>query len=94
MISALPTTIAKKLSHVLYSKLLQDCFAELTFPVIHSKARIYQYVGDEAVITWSKKDGFTNYNCIKMYFEFNRQLQKKKGISFPVMAFFLNLKLL
>jgi adenylate cyclase len=72
------TTIAEKLSHVLYSKLLQDCFAELTFPVINSKARIYQYVGDEAVITWSKKDGFTNSNCIKMYFEFNRQLQKKK----------------
>ena len=72
------TTIAERLSHVLYSKLLQDCFAELTIPVIHSKALIYQYVGDEAVITWNKKDGFTNSNCIKLYFEFNQQLQNKK----------------
>jgi adenylate cyclase len=37
-----------------YSKLIQECFAELTDPVLQIKGQIYHYVGDEAVITWEK----------------------------------------
>jgi adenylate cyclase len=73
------TTIAEKLNHILYSKLIQDCFSELTVPVINHKAEIYQYVGDEAVITWGKDNGLNNANCVNFYFSFINRLEDKRG---------------
>lgn len=72
------TSIAEKLSHVLYSKLIQDCFAELTDPVLDCKGQIYQYVGDEVVITWKKEDGLNNANCLNFYYDFINRLESKK----------------
>jgi adenylate cyclase len=72
------TSIAEKLSHVLYSKLIQDCFSELTDPVLDCKGQIYQYVGDEVVITWKKEDGLNNANCLNFYYDFINRLESKK----------------
>jgi adenylate cyclase len=72
------TTIAEKLSHVRYSQLIQECFAELTNPVLEYKAQIYQYVGDEAVITWEKDDGLNKMNCLRFYYDYIERLEKKR----------------
>lgn len=72
------TTIAEKLSHVRYSQLIQECFAELTHPVLKFKGHIYQYVGDEAVITWEKDQGLENINCIKFYYDYIDRLEQMK----------------
>ena len=72
------TSIAEKLSHVLYSRMIQDCFSELTVPVIDYKAEIYQYVGDEAVITWKEENGLSNANCINFYFSYINRLESKR----------------
>jgi len=72
------TSIAEKLSHVIYSRMIQDCFSELTVPVIDYKAEIYQYVGDEAVITWGEENGLDNANCVNFYFSYMNRLESKK----------------
>ena len=72
------TSIAEKLSHTLYSRLIQDCFSELTEPVISNKGQIYQYAGDEAVITWPKADGVNNCNCINLFYDFINRLENSK----------------
>ena len=47
------TTIAEKLGHLSYSNFIKDCFYDLA--VVHNYgAQIYQYVGDEAVLTWER----------------------------------------
>jgi adenylate cyclase len=73
------TTIAEKLSHVLYSQLIQECFSELTEPLLKYKGQIYQYVGDEAVITWDKNQGIENTNCIQFYYDYIDRLMQKKN---------------
>jgi len=70
------TTIAEKLGHIQVSRLIQDCFTDLTI-VRDYKAEIYQYVGDEAVLSWSLANGLENLNCIKAYFEFQNLLEKR-----------------
>ena len=72
------TTIAENLSHLLYSKFVQDCFAELTDPILDRKGQIYQYVGDEAVITWEKEDGLQDSNCLTFYYDFIDRLERKR----------------
>lgn len=72
------TTIAEKMGHNLYSRLIQDCFYELTDIVIEHKAEIYQYVGDEVVLTWKVKDGIESLNCIKFYYAYCNRLIARK----------------
>src|SRR5207247_8281264 len=46
------TTIAERLGHVRFYKLLNELFQEISRPVLQTKAEIYQYVGHEIVLTW------------------------------------------
>jgi len=73
------TSIAERMGHNLYSRLIQDCFHELTDIVIAHKAEIYQYVGDEVVLTWKVKDGLDKLNCIQFYFKYCQRLLDRKS---------------
>lgn len=68
------TQHAERLGHIEYSKLIQDCFNDLSI-VAKFDADIYQYVGDEVVLTWKLKDGLKNQNCLQAYFSFKKQLE-------------------
>jgi adenylate cyclase len=46
--------------------------------VVENEADIYQYVGDEVILTWPLKIGLRNQNCINAYFNFKEQLGKRK----------------
>lgn len=70
------TTIAEQLGHVRFYALLNDLFHEISFPVLQTKAEIYQYVGDEVVLTWEVEDGLENSNCLKTFFMFQERLEK------------------
>ena len=71
------TPLAERLGHVEYSKLIQDCFNDLGIAVTND-AQIYQYVGDEAVLTWKMEDGLKNQNCLTTFYQFKKHLESKK----------------
>ena len=68
------TTIAEQLGHVRFYSLLNELFHEISQPVLQTKAEIYQYIGDEVVLTWSVKHGLENSNCLKAFFMFQESL--------------------
>ncbi|UCH64931.1 MAG: adenylate/guanylate cyclase domain-containing protein [Ignavibacterium sp.] len=70
------TSIAEKIGHTKYFKLLKDFFADITSPIIESRGEIYQYVGDEVVICWSLKNGIKDANCIKCYFNIKNKIDE------------------
>ena len=70
------TTIAETLGHLKYSQFIQDCFYFLNRTVGKYDAEIYQYVGDEAVLTWRLKKGLKKLNCLHLFFEFKKRLNK------------------
>jgi adenylate cyclase len=72
------TTYAEKLGHIKYSMLIQDCFYELNKIIFDYDAEIYQYVGDEAVITWKIDIGLKNLNALLFFFKFDRILKERK----------------
>lgn len=71
------TTYAEKLGHLKYSQLIQDCFYDLTDIVLTHDAKIYQYVGDEVVLTWDLDSGINQGNCLKTFFAYDALLQSK-----------------
>lgn len=62
------TTIAEELGHVQYFELLNDFFRDIAEPISKNKGQIYQYVGDEVVVSWPLEDGLSNANCLQCFF--------------------------
>ncbi|WP_296317914.1 adenylate/guanylate cyclase domain-containing protein, partial [Winogradskyella sp. UBA3174] len=50
-----------------------DLFADVTNTILNNEGEIYQYVGDEIVISWSMKKGVRKANCLNCF----TQIQKK-----------------
>jgi len=71
------TSIAEGLGHEKYSRFIKDCFHELTYAVIQTKAKVYQYVGDEVVLYWNVREGIKNSNCIRVFYLFLESLDKR-----------------
>jgi len=74
------TTIAEELGHYKYSAFIQECFYDLNVVVNKHYAEIYQYVGDEAVLSWPFKNGIKNNNCLALFYHFEERLSKRKNI--------------
>ena len=68
------TTIAEQLGHVRFYTLLNELFHEISQPVLETRSEIYQYIGDEVVLTWQVEDGLENSNCLNTFFLFRESL--------------------
>lgn len=64
------TTIAEQLGTIQYSRFVQDAFRDFTAVIEAHQPEVYQYVGDEVVLTWLPDKGLMNFNCIKACFVF------------------------
>ncbi len=62
------TLIAEKLGHKKYHEFLDDFFFDITPAIVESRGEIYQYVGDEVVVTWSKRRDTVPADSIYCYF--------------------------
>lgn len=69
------TGIAEELGHLKYSHFLQDVFKLLTDVVIDKKAEIYQFVGDEVVLTWPSYLGYQDNNALQFFYGFQAVLE-------------------
>jgi len=71
------TTIAEKLGEQRYFNFLKDIFLHSTASILDAKGEIYQYVGDEIVISWKMREGVDNDNCLNCFFEIQEALRLK-----------------
>jgi len=71
------TTIAEKLGEQRYFKFLKDIFQHSTASILDAKGEIYQYVGDEIIISWKMHEGVDNANCLNCFFEIQEALRLK-----------------
>lgn len=71
------TTIAERLGEVRYFNFIKDVFKDATSPIIYAKGEIYQYVGDEIVISWKLDNGIRDANCINCFFEIQSKLLQR-----------------
>lgn len=72
------TSIAEKLGMYQYSYLLKDCFSDFSI-VDKYNAQIYQYVGDEVVITWPISEAKNYRRFLQAFFAFKNVLEKKRS---------------
>ena len=71
------TTIAEKLGHAQYSLFIKDCFQILTEYIYQYDAALYQFVGDEAVLSWKTSTAIKTLDPLHLYFDFSDHLKKE-----------------
>jgi adenylate cyclase len=62
------TALAERLGSATYFELLRRFVDDLTDPVLDTEGEIYQYAGDEVVITWPLERGVRSANCVRCFF--------------------------
>ena len=73
------TQIAERLGNQLYHEFLKDFFAHTTNAIIFNKGQIYQYVGDEVVISWPIENKDENSRCITCFFDMKKSIEKRSA---------------
>jgi len=73
------TTLAEKLGHLRFSSLIQEIFNEVNKVAEKYHAQIYNYVGDEVILTWPESEGVKNENCVRMVFDFLQRIELRSG---------------
>ncbi len=69
------TTIAEKIGNEQYFNLLKDLFSDITDTILNKEGEIYQYVGDEIVISWPIHRGARHANCLHCFIEIKENLK-------------------
>lgn len=62
------TSIAEAMGAAGYYEFLAECYRDIAEPIVQSRGQIYQYVGDEVVVTWPGREGLTHGRCLDCYF--------------------------
>ena len=62
------TGIAEQLGEAKYFNFLKDFFRDIAPAILHTYGEVYQYVGDEVVVTWKMKRGLKNANALRCFY--------------------------
>ena len=72
------TAIAAQLGPLRFNDFKNDFFHDIAEPVLATRGRIYQYVGDEAVVTWTTERGLRQGNCLRCVFLVPERIHEQK----------------
>ncbi len=74
------TAIAEKLGERQYFNFLKEVFKDITPSILNTQGEIYQYVGDEVVISWTARTAMSNNNAVRCFFDIQSSLLNKREI--------------
>lgn len=70
------TDIAEEMGELEFSHFLQDYFYDISEPIARYFGRVYQYVGDEVVVTWPLKKGLRYAVSARCFFAIQKQIRR------------------
>lgn len=73
------TTFAEKLGHERYSYFIQDCFKCVSNSLLATHGRVYQFVGDEVIITWDAKKQKNFKGAVDFFCLYEEALNKRRA---------------
>ncbi|NNM04311.1 MAG: adenylate/guanylate cyclase domain-containing protein [Gemmatimonadetes bacterium] len=71
------TQIAEVLGHARYFELLRAYYDSLADAIIDHRGEVYQYIGDEIVISWPEEKGLMQNECIRCVLRMKEDLRAR-----------------
>lgn len=62
------TPIAERLGPLRFSDFKNDFFHDVAGPVLATRGQIFQYVGDEVVVSWTMRNGTRHGDCLRLFY--------------------------
>jgi adenylate cyclase len=72
------TQLAERLGSARYFELLRRFIDDLTEPILEAEGEIYQYAGDEVVVTWPITKGVRAANCVRCFFAIHAAIERSR----------------
>lgn len=73
------TKLAERLGSESYYELLRRFVDDLTEPVVANQGEIYQYAGDEVVITWRMDRAVRGAQCVRCFFDIAASIEAARS---------------
>ncbi len=71
------TSHAERLGYLVYGQMVKDCMDDINVLLSTYEAQVYQYVGDEVILTWKTDDAIKNLNFVEIFYAFDERLRKR-----------------
>lgn len=71
------TRIAEELGHSRYFDLLRAYYDTLAEAIVEHGGQVYQYIGDEVVVSWPEEVGLRDNDCIRCVLHMKRDLTQR-----------------
>jgi adenylate cyclase len=62
------TGLAERLGPQAYSRFIGDCYRDMSEAILAWKGQVYQYVGDEIIVSWPFAKGVSRAACVECFF--------------------------
>ncbi|MBK5270779.1 MAG: adenylate/guanylate cyclase domain-containing protein [Bacteroidia bacterium] len=72
------TKIAEEMGEMEFSHFLQDYYYDISEPIARYFGSVFQYVGDEAVVTWPLRKGLKFDVSVRCFFAIQKQIRRYK----------------
>lgn len=72
------TYIAERLTNKDYSAFIRDFFYDISDAILIYRGEIYQYAGDEIIVSWPIRKN--NSNCIRTFFKMEEIIEEKSSL--------------
>lgn len=73
------TTLAEQLGNLRYSAFIRDFFLDMGAPIAANRGEVYQYVGDEVVVTWEWQAGLKQARCLRCFFGMQQAVERRRA---------------
>lgn len=73
------TAIAEKIGDELYFRMLRYFYGLANEVIINNHGEIYQYIGDEIVVSWEKKTGIRGADCLHCFTAIRDAVRKQEN---------------
>jgi adenylate cyclase len=73
------TGIAESLGEEKYFNFLKDFFRDIAPAIVQTRGEVYQYVGDEIVVSWKMKWGLKNANALQCFYSMKQIIKYKSS---------------
>jgi len=70
------TEIAEEMGELEFSHFLQDYYYDISEPIARYNGNVYQYVGDEVVVTWLLRKGARYSVALRCFFAIQKQVRR------------------
>jgi len=74
------TTIAEEIGHKKHYELINEYYGDMTEAIVRTEGVIYQYVGDEIVVSWKLDKGLKRENCLQCFFLIENCIEHKSEL--------------